>query len=67
MRNIVKTPYHPQQNPFEKPIQDIKARAQTFMDRTGDDSKAWFQAMEYYYYLCNRKSHREKIGKHPWK
>ncbi len=49
-------PYHPQQNPSERVILDIKAGAQTLLGCTGADSRAWFKVMEFYSYLHNRKA-----------
>ncbi len=39
----------------ERSILVIKDGAHLFMDRKGADERAWFKAIEYYYYLSNRR------------
>ncbi len=39
-------PHHPEQNPSEREIQDVKEETQTLIDRTGADSRAWFIGMD---------------------
>ncbi len=45
--------YHPQQNPAERTVQDLKAVAKMIMDRSRADEKAWNKAMEYVCYISN--------------
>ena len=47
-------PNHPNQNPAERRIQDVKKFSQKIMDRTGAPSYLWLFSMLYVVYLFNR-------------
>ena len=46
-------PHHPQQNPAERRIQDIKCTTAKVMDRTGTPEFLWFYAMSYVTQVLN--------------
>lgn len=47
-------PHHPQQNPAERQIQEVKKRVNMIMDRTGCPEEVWYLATQYVVYLLNR-------------
>ena len=47
-------PHHPQQNPAERRIGELKKYAQKIMDRTGTPSYLWFYCILYVVFLLNR-------------
>ena len=47
-------PHHPQQNPAERRIQEVKKFSQKIMDRVGAPSYLWLFCMLYTVYLLNR-------------
>jgi hypothetical protein len=47
-------PYHPQQNPAEARIGEVKKYVLKIMDRTGAPNRLWFFCMLYVVYLLNR-------------
>ena len=46
-------PHHPQQNPAERKIQEVKKYTNKIMDRTGAPAKLWFLCMLYTVQLLN--------------
>ena len=54
-------PYHPQQNPAEARIGEVKKYTLKIMDRTGAPNNLWFYCMLYVVYLLNRVA-MESLG-----
>ena len=54
-------PYHPQQNPAEARIGEVKKYTLKIMDRTGAPNNLWFFCMMYVVYLLNRVA-MESLG-----
>jgi hypothetical protein len=52
-------PHHPQQNPAERRIQEVKKFSQKIMDRTGAPSFLWLFCMLYVVYLLNRTAQEQ--------
>ena len=67
-------PHHPQQNPAERRIQDVKRLSLKIMDRTGAPNYLWLWCMLYVVYLLNhtvvanlnwRTPHKMALGNTP--
>ena len=58
-------PHHPQQNPAERQIQEVKKRANMIMDRTGCPENVWYLAVQYVVYLLNRTANEALKWKTP--
>ena len=53
IKNQQTEPHHPNQNPAERRIQDVKNLSNTIMDRTNTPNELWYLALEYVVYLLN--------------
>jgi hypothetical protein len=58
-------PHHPQQNPAERQIQDVKRQVNLIMDRVGCPDMVWLLATKYVVYLLNRTSTKSLEWKTP--
>lgn len=59
-------PHHPQQNPAERQIQEVKKRTNMIMDRTGCPEEVWYLVVQYVVYLLNRTATEALKWKTPW-
>ncbi len=57
IKDLQTEPHHPNQNPAERQIQEIKKTANTVMDRSGAPGCLWYLATVYAAYLLNRIAH----------
>jgi hypothetical protein len=58
-------PHHPQQNPAERQIQDVKRQVNLIMDRVGCPDMLWLLATKYVVYLLNRTATKSLEWKTP--
>ena len=56
-------PHHPNQNPAECRIQDIKSASNIMMDRTNTPTELWYLSLQYVAYLFNRLANSTGIRK----
>ncbi len=61
IKDLQTEPHHPNQNPAERRIQEIKKTANTVMDRSGAPGCLWYLATVYAAYLRNRIT-RTRLG-----
>ena len=50
-------PHHPNQNPAERRLQEVKKTVLTIMDRVGAPEELWHLCMQYMTYLLNRMAY----------
>ena len=57
IKDLQTEPHHPNQNPAERRIQEVKKTSLIIMDRSGAPSSLWYLALQYTAYLLNRIAH----------
>ena len=67
IKDMQTEPMHPNQNPAERRIQEVKKTTVLIMDRTGTPNNLWVQAMEYTCELPSRLSHVRLNNRTPYK
>ena len=65
IKNHQTEPHHPNQNPAERRIQDIKNLSNTIMDRTNTPEDLWYLAAQYSAYLLNHLAMKSLKWKTP--
>jgi len=65
VKEMLTEPHHPNQNPAERRIQEIKATTNVIMDRTNTPEDLWYLCVEYVSYVLNRISHNVLNHKTP--
>ena len=58
-------PHHPNQNPAERRIQDVKKMSNVIMDRTDSPADLWYLSVEYSAYLLNHLANETLDWKTP--
>ncbi|MGH3053882.1 MAG: chromo domain-containing protein, partial [Gaiellaceae bacterium] len=53
IKNSTTEPYHPNQNPAERRIKEVKSTTNVLMDRTDTPEELWLLCMQYVVYLLN--------------
>ncbi|MGH3055873.1 MAG: hypothetical protein ACRDL7_12945, partial [Gaiellaceae bacterium] len=54
IKDMQTEPHHPNQNPAERRIKEVKSTTNILMDRTGTPEALWLLCMHYVVYLLNR-------------
>ena len=58
IKDLQTEPHHPNQNPAERRIQEVKKTSNNIMHRTGAPGHLWYLCIQYVAYLLNRIAHR---------
>ena len=65
IKDLQTEPHHPNQNPAERRIGELKQTTNIIMDRTGAPSCLWYLCTIYVTYLLNRMAHKNLIFRTP--
>jgi len=55
-------PHHPNQNPAERRIQEVKKMVNSILDKTNAPENLWYLCIQYVCYLMNRMAHERLKG-----
>ena len=67
IKDLQTEPHHPNQNPAERRIQEVKKMVNWILDHTGAPECLWYLCLQYSCYLLNRLSHTQLNNCTPYK
>ena len=67
IKDLQTEPHHPNQNPTEQRIQEVKKLVNWILDHTGAPECLWHLCLVYLYYLLNRLLHKQLKDRTPYK